>query len=139
MSIGPSLAYTSLGDTSSPATMNSRMAWLMLVGSSSRTTFASRRARSSCSTISSRSSASSASISMSALRVTRNIAHSITFIPGNSSSRFPAITCSSGTKFNLPGSGTQRGRFSGTLIRTQLGSVRPGAPASRPGSCSGSR
>ena len=46
---------------------------------------------------------------------------------GKMALRFAAITCSRGTQPAWSGSGTQRGRLAGTLIRTKRGFLRPGS------------
>ena len=84
---------------------------------SSRMARPKRRRRSSSSTASSRSSASSSSRARSALRVTRNGQPPTTSMPGNSWSRWAAMTCSTGTNRSLSGRAISRGTDGGTLRR----------------------
>ena len=94
----------------------------MCVSTSSRTAAPNFvRCRSTNSIAASRSSASSVS-SKSASRVTRNGYCSSTSMPGNSASRCAAITCSSGTKRELPGTATNRGSSGGTFTRAKRSS-----------------
>ena len=86
---------------------------------SSRTARPNRRRRSSISTAASRSSASSSSSVRSALRVTRKATVVSISMPGNSWSRWAAITCSSGTKRSPSGMTTKRGSSGGTLTRAK--------------------
>ena len=87
---------------------------------STRTTSPKRRRRSSASTARSRSSASS-EISKSASRVTRKKPWSRISIPGNSASRFAAMTSSSGTKRRPRPTSTKRGSISfGTFTRANV-------------------
>ena len=87
---------------------------------SSRTASPKRRRRSSASTACSRSSASSET-SKSASRVTRNIEWSMISMPGNSVSRFAAMTSSSAMNVcGSPSSATKRGSISvGTFTRAK--------------------
>ena len=107
-----------------PASARSSMA-----STSRRTARPKRRRRSSTSTAASRSSASFSSRVRSALRVTRKAANSTMCMPGNSSSRWAAMTCSRGTNVEGdPGMRTKRSRFDGHLdpgeaVLTGLGVV----------------
>ena len=93
----PGTAYASSGPRPMPPRMNSRTLSGMPSSTSRRTAEPKRRWRSSCSIADTRSPASSSSMSKSASRVTRNGCDSTISRPGKRTSRFAAITCSSGT------------------------------------------
>ena len=105
------------GSISSSRTSRSSTSPPMLSWTSSRTGLLKRRRRSSNSTASSRSSASSSSSVRSALRVTRNTAHSSTTMPTNNVGRCAAMIFSTGRK-RPSSSATRRGNTLGTLSRT---------------------
>ena len=91
----------------------------MAASTSRRTARPKRRRRSSTSTAARRSSASSSSSVRSALRVTRNGNCCSISMPGNSLSRWAAMTCSSGTKRSPSGRTTNRGSSDGTFTRAK--------------------
>ncbi len=93
---------------------------------SSRVTSPKRARRSSSSTASSRSSASSET-SRSASRVTRKSERSRISIPGKSSGRWCASTCSIGTRRPPRPTGRKRGSPSGTLTRAKRSSPVSGS------------
>ena len=112
----------------------------MSASTSRRSALPKRRRRSSISMATSRSSASSSSRARSALRVTRKAWWWPIVMPGNSESRWAAMTCSSGTKRSPSGMTTKRGRAGGHLDPGDAALPRRPGPAPRPpGSARGSR